>query len=148
VESGGFGHVGWYSKDVMTHPYGHVECIIIAKDRVIAQKRAALQEVIEYIHQAGRDIELARQHGGAPLEAIVAMIRKHIPAHGREAIIQSLRSDLNVINYQNLNVDENAKASFREIMELAFEAGFIQQKIDIEQLADESFATQTTINLN
>jgi hypothetical protein len=33
-------------------------------------------------------------------------------------------------------------------MELAFEAGFIQQKIDIEQLADESFATQTTINLN
>ncbi len=146
VESGGFGKVGWYSKDVMQHEHGHVECIIIAKDSVIANKRAALQEVVEYIHQAGRDIELARQHGGQPLEEIVAMIRKHIPAHSREAIIQSLRSDLNVINYQNLNVDDNAKRSFHEIMELAHEAGFIQRRIDIDQLADGSFSTQTTIN--
>lgn len=146
VESRGFGYVGWYSKDVMPHKGGHVECIIIAKDRVINQKERALREVIEAIHLAGREIELARQSGGEALEEIVAMVRKHIPAHSRETIIQSLRSDLNVINYQNLNVDHNAKESFRQIMELAHEAGFIDQKIDIEQLTDERFSTEITIN--
>ena len=128
----------------MKHEHGHVECIIIAKDEVIENKTAALREVIHYIHQAGRDIESARRNGGEEMEGIVRMVRKHIPAHTREAIIQSLRIDLNVINYSNLNVDANAKESFREIMELAFEAGFIKQKININQLADERFSTEVT----
>ncbi|MFK5893814.1 MAG: ABC transporter substrate-binding protein [Pseudomonadota bacterium] len=144
VETNGYGLVGWYSKDVMQHKHGHVECIIIAKDSVISNKRAALQEVINYIHQAGQDIELARREGGENMEQIVKMIRKHIPAHNRSAIIESLRVDLNVINYRHMNVDHNAKSSFREIMELAYEAGFIKKKINIEELADESFATEVT----
>lgn len=145
VVSGGFGHIGWYSKDVMRHEHGHVECIIIAKDAVIRDKQGALREVVHYIHQAGRDIEAARREGGPAMDEIVAMVRRHIPAHTREDIIQSLRPDLNVINYLNLNVDDNAKASFREIMELALEAGFIKQRIDIDALADESFASDITI---
>ena len=148
VETSRYGHVAWYSKDVMQHESGHVECIIIAKDEVIKHKRPALQEVINYIHQAGRDIEIARKQGGEALETIVVMIRKHIPSHTREAIIQSLRADLNVINYLNLNVDVNAKSSFKEIMDLAFEAGFIQTKIDIDALADSSFSTDITISEN
>ena len=141
VETDGNGYVGWYSKDVMQHEHGHVECIVIAKDEVIENKTKALREVIYYIHQAGRDIESARRNGGEEMEEIVRMVRKHVPAHTREAIIQSLRIDLNVINYSNLNVDANAKASFKEIMDLAFEAGFIKQKIDINKLADSQFST-------
>ena len=72
------------------------------------------------------------------------MVRRHIPSHKPEAIRQSLRKDLDVINYQNLNVDANAQNSFREIMELAYEAGFIKQKIDIDKLTDESFSTEIT----
>jgi len=144
VESNGYGYVGWYSKDVMKHKHGHVECVIIAKDSVIRNKREALKEVIRYIHQAGQDIEFARREGGQAMDEIVAMIRKHIPAHSKGAILESLRIDLNVINYKNLNVDQNAKHSFREIMELAYEAGFIKQKINIESLADESFSTEVT----
>jgi len=78
------------------------------------------------------------------MDQIVNMIQKHIPAHNRSAIIESLRIDLNVINYRHMNVDHNAKSSFREIMELAYEAGFIKKKINIEELADESFATEVT----
>jgi len=141
-ESGKYGHVGWYSKDVMNHPKGHVECIIIAKDEVIQKKRDALKEVIYFIHKAGQDIEFARREG--TLDEIVKMIQKHIPKHTKDAIIQSLRPDLHVINYRHLNVDKNAKESFREIMDLAFEAGFLKKKIDIEALADESFRTEVT----
>jgi len=138
------GQISWYSKDVMNHEKGHVECVIIAKNEAIREKRAALQEVINYIHLAGRDIESARIKGGKELEEIVNMVQKHIPEHSRESIIQSLRSDLNVINYLNLNIDDNAKASFTAIMALAYEAGFIKRKIDIELLADESFSTIPT----
>ena len=145
AETGGYGKVAWYSKDVMNHPKGHVECIIIAKDEVIKKKRQALQEVIYFIHKAGQDIESARQNGGSQLDEIVSMIRKHIPKHSAKAIAQSLRPDLNVINYSNLNVDSNSKQSFKEIMELAFEAGFISEIIDINLLADESFSTKITV---
>ena len=144
AEVNGSGLIAWYSKDVMNHPLGHVECIIIAKDEVIAGKRRALQEVVAYIHQAGQDIENARKNGGAELDAIIDMIHRHVPAHSKEAITQTLRLDLNKINYLNLNVDANAKASFKEIMLLAYEAGFIKKMIDIDALADESFATKIT----
>ena len=142
ADTGGYGYIAWYSKDVMSWPQGHVECIIIAKDRVIAEKKEALKEVVSFIHQAGYDIEVARQTGN--LDDIISMIQKHIPKHTAEAITQSLRPDLNVINYRNLNIDENAKGSLREIMNLAFEAGFLKNKIDIDAMADESFATEIT----
>lgn len=138
------GQISWYSKDVLHHEKGHVECLIIAKNEAIRHKREALQEVINYIHQAGRDIESARIKGGTELEEIINMVQKHIPEHSRESIIQSLRSDLNVINYLNLNIDDNAKASLTDIMALAHEAGFIKRKIDIELMADESFSTTST----
>ena len=146
AESGGYGSVVWYSKDVMKHTHGHVECVIIAKDKAISEKRDALKEVIFFIHKAGQDIEQARRRGGAELNEIIAIIRKHIPQHPKDAIKESLRSDLNVINYKNLNVDAESKESFREIMNLAFEAGFIKKKIDIEALADESFTTEITVD--
>lgn len=143
AESGGFGTVGWYSKDVMQHPNGHVECIIIAKDDVIRDKRRALQEVIDYIHQAGRDIEAARQAGGEAMDAVIRMIQTHIPSHSSDAIRESLRPDLMVINYRHLGVDKDAKWSIRQIMDLAVEAGFLKCEIDIDALADESFSTNT-----
>ncbi len=145
AESAGYGYVAWYSKDVMNHPKGHVECIIIAKDEVIRKKREALKEVIYFIHKAGQDIEAARIKGGQELNEIIAMIQKHIPKHTKSSIIESLRPDLMVINYKNLNIDKESKESFRKIMNLAFEAGFIKKKIDIEALADESFTTKITV---
>lgn len=144
VETNHYGYVGWYSKDVMQHELGHVECIIIAKNDVIAQKNKALKEVIHFIHKAGRDIEHARHKGGDHLDEIIQMVQRHIPQHSKEAIIESLRPDINAINYLNLNVDDNSKNSFREIMELAHEAKLIKQTIDIEQLADEQFSTTIT----
>lgn len=141
VEIGGSGVVGWYSKDVMHHKNGHVECIVIAKDKVIHEKRKALQEVIKYIHMAGRDIESARLNGGKEMDDVVQIVRKHMPSHSKEAIIQSLCADLHVINYNNLNVDSHAKESLRHIMNLAFEAGFIEKKIDINEMSDDSFNT-------
>jgi len=144
VETRGYGHVAWYSKDVMPWPKGHVECIAIATDRAINSKQKAVGEVIHFIHRAGLDIERARERGGAAMDEIAAMIRKHIPEHNRDAIFQSLRPDLSVINYRHLNVDDNAKQSLRQIMGLAIEAGILEGKIDIEDFADERFATELT----
>jgi len=141
VETQGFGHVAWYSKDVMPWPQGHVECIAIATDTCIQEKHDALEEVIRYIHQAGLDIEEARDEGGAAIAAIAGMIREHIPEHNEQAIIQSLRPDLNVINYHNLNID---KAGLKQVMDLAVEGGILREPIDIGVFADESFATEIT----
>ena len=141
VETKGFGHVAWYSKDVMPWPKGHVECIAIATDGCFKYKREALQEVIYYLHQAGLDIEEARQEGGSAMIAISDMIRKHIPEHNQEAIIQSIRLDLNVINYKNLNVD---KDGLKQIMDYAVEGNILKRSINIDAFADTSFSTEIT----
>ena len=141
VETQGFGHVAWYSKDVMPWPTGHVECIAIATDDCIKNKKEALKEVIHFIHQAGLDIEEACREGGEAMVAISDMIRKHIPEHNQEAIIQSLRPDLNVINYRHLNID---KKGLKHVMDLAVEGGILRKAIDIDKFADESFSTEIT----
>lgn len=148
AETQDHGSIAWYSKDVMKHKGGHVECIIIAKDETISKKREALKEVIYYIHKAGLDIESARAKGGKELDDIINMIRKHIPMHTKDAIKQSLRTDIMAINYINLNVDENSKESFKKIMDLAFEAGFIKEKVDIATLSSNAFSTQITVHNN
>lgn len=137
VETAGFGHIAWYSKDVMPWPHGHVECIALATDKAIATKYKAVKEVMSFIHQAGEDIESAREEGGEALEAIVKIVRKHIPLHNREAIIASLNPDLRVINYQHLNVD---KAGLKQIMDFAVEGGILPSPIDIDSFADERFS--------
>jgi len=141
VETGGFGKVAWYSKDVMQWPNGHVECIIIATDDAIRNKSEALREVISAIHRAGMDIEHARRAGGKELSAITEMINRHIPEHNQEAIVQSLRTDLNVINYRHLNVD---KAGLKQIMDLAVEGDILEKGIDIDSFTDASFSTTVT----
>lgn len=138
VETGGYGRVAWYSKDVMPWKHGHVECITIASDDAIADKFDALKEVMEYIHLAGTDIEFARLAGGAALDEIVEIVRRHIPAHTRDAIIASLDPDLRVINYQHLNVD---KPGLKQIMDLAVKGRIIRSPIDIEAFADTRFGT-------
>ncbi len=142
VETQKFGHVAWYSKDVMPWPKGHVECIALASDVAIKNKREALQEVIYYIHQAGLDIENAREEGGDAMKEIAAMVRRHIPEHNEQAIIQSLRKDLDVINYKNLNVEI---AGIKMIMDLAVEGEILRESIDLDQFTDDSFATKITI---
>jgi len=140
VETGSFGKVAWYSKDVMPWKSGHVECIALATDKAIADKFEALKEVMKYIRQAGQDIEQARNEGGDKLEAIVDIVRKHIPAHTREAIIASLDPKPKVINYQYLNVD---KAGLKQIMDLAVEGGILENPVDIDDFADTRFDSNT-----
>ncbi|NNK02311.1 MAG: ABC transporter substrate-binding protein [Desulfatitalea sp.] len=141
VETQGFGRVAWYSKDVMPWPKGHIDSIAVAKDRCIKEKKEALGEVIYYIHKSGMDIEKARKKGGRDLIAISNMIRKHIPDHTQEAIFQSLRPDLNVINYYNLNVD---KKGLKQIMDYAIEGGILRDPINIDAFADNDFSTEIT----
>jgi len=139
VETGGFGHVAWYSKDVMPWPNGHVECIAVATDKAIKNKFNATKEVMSYIHRAGKDIEQARTDGGKALDEIVKIIRKHIPAHTREAIIASLDPDLRVINYEHLNID---KEGLKLIMDLAVEGQILKQRIDINAFSDVRFSVR------
>ncbi len=133
--------MAWYSKDVMLWPKGHVECIVIATDRAIKKKTKALQEVVYYLHQAGLDIEIARRQSGENMVTISNMIRKHIPEHNQDALIQSLRPDLNVINYYNLNVDE---AGLKQIMDYAVKGGILKKTININDFADSQFSTNIT----
>lgn len=143
VETQSYGHVAWYSKDVMPWPNGHVECIAIASDQAIAEKNDAIREVIYYIHLAGLDIERARAEGGESMREISDMIRRHIPEHNEEAIVQSLRADLNVINYKNLNLDI---PGLKMIMDYAVEGGILDSVIDLEAFADDQFSTTITAN--
>jgi len=137
VETGGFGRVAWYSKDVMPREHGHVECITLATDDAITNKREAVNEVNHYIHKAGEEIEKARAQGGEALEEIVKIVRKHVKAHTRDAIVASLDLRLNVINYKRLNVD---KEGLKQIMAYAIEGKILKKGVDVSSFADESFA--------
>jgi len=139
VETQKFGHIAWYSKDVLPWPAGHVECIALATDSAISSKYEATQEVMRYIRQAGNDIEKARKAGGKELEKIVTIVRKHIPQHNRNAIIASLDPKLRVINYQQLNID---KPGLKLIMDLAVEGSIIAEPINIDEFADTRFNQQ------
>lgn len=136
VESQNAGYIAWYSKDVITWPKGHVECIALAHDQAIKHKFSAVKEVMHYIRQAGNDIEQARLEGGDALNKIIKIVRKHIPQHSEKAIIASLNPALKVINYQHLNID---KAGLRHIMKLAVEGNIIPEAIDINAFADTRF---------
>ncbi len=140
VETENFGHVAWYSKDVMKWEGGHVECIALATDSAITNKRLALAEVMKFIHKAGRDIEKARNEGGDALDSIVTIVQKHIPEHTSKAIIASLDPDLQAINYNNLNID---KEGLRLIMKWAVKGNILSEKINIDEFADESFNFKT-----
>jgi len=142
VETGGFGKVVWYSKDVMPWKNGHVECITLATDLAIKKKKKALKEVMYYLHKAGEDIEKARKGSSSSsssskeLETIITLIRKHIPLHSAVAIKASLRDDLRVINYTHLNVD---KKGLKLIMDYAIEGKVLKKGLNIDEFADESF---------
>jgi len=69
---------------------------------------------------------------------IATMVRKH----NQEAVIPSLRIELNVINYKNLNVE---KSDMKMIMNLAIEGGILRSPIDIDQFTDPAFSTKTTV---
>ncbi|MEO5341642.1 MAG: ABC transporter substrate-binding protein [Magnetococcus sp. MYC-9] len=138
VESMQAGRVVWYSKDVLNWPNGHVECIAIARDQTIRDKPAALHEVIHFIHLAAREIERARLAGGQEMDEMVRMIRTHVPQHNAEAIVQSLRTDLNVINYTHLDVD---KPGLQQIMDLAVDAGILKRPVDLDAFTDARFRT-------
>ena len=141
VETGGFGKVAWYSKDVLPWPKGHVECIVIASSQAITAKTKAVKEVMHYIHKAGIYIEKARDAGPAALKKVAALIRKHIPSHTEAAIIESLNRDLGVISYSNLNIDP---AGLKQVMDLAVESKVMMGPIDIETFADGQFGTEIT----
>jgi len=139
VETGGYGKVAWYSKDVMPWKYGHVECISLATDKAIKEKFEAIKEVQYYLHKAGADIEEAKRAGGTRLDKIVKIIRKHIPLHTSEAIKASLRHDLEVINYTHLNVD---KKGLKLIMDYAIEGKILNKGLNIDHFADERFKVE------
>lgn len=134
VETENYGRIAWYSKDVIPHPVGHVECIALASDAALAAKRQAIAEVFHYIQRAAADIEQARQNGGKPLEDIIALIREHVPSHTETAIRASLNPKLRVINYQDLEID---KPGLTTIMDIAVASGILTQPIDIDAFALE-----------
>lgn len=143
VETNGYGKVVWYSKDIIKWPKGHVECIIIASDNAIKNKSAALKEVIEYVHRAGKDIQNAMNSGGKPLNDIAELVNSnYIKLHSVDAIKASLNKDLGVINYVNLN---NDKPGLQLIMDLAVESGVMKSAIDLNKFSDDSFASKVTI---
>lgn len=144
VETNGFGYVAMYSKDVVIWPNGHIDCIAIAQNEAIQEKRDALKEVIYYIHKAGQDIDEARKKGGKALTEIAEIIHNnYIKSHSVKAIEHSLDERLAVINYSNLN---NDLGGIKQIMDLAVEAGLLQQKINIDLFSDSTFSTKITRN--
>ncbi|NTS78792.1 ABC transporter substrate-binding protein [Catenovulum sp. SM1970] len=132
VETGNFGRVAWYSKDVLTSEHGHVECIALATLIALTKKEQAVMEVMGYIKQAGAYIEQARAAGN--LDEIVAIVQKHIPAHDTNTIKASLDPKLRVINYQRLDID---KDGLKRIMDIAIEGQILKKAVDIDELAYE-----------
>ena len=72
---------------------------------------------------------------------LAELVHQYIPPHTVDAVMQSLRADLAVINYSNLNVD---KEGLQKIMELAVEGGILKKAIHVDDFTDDSFSTEIT----
>jgi NitT/TauT family transport system substrate-binding protein len=136
VETGNFGKVIWYSKDVLETQHGHVECIALANLSALETKHAAIKETFNLIKKAGALIEQARNQGGPSLDEVIQIVQKHIPLHTEKAIRASLDPNLRVINYERLDID---KPGLTTIMNLALEGGVINQAVDIDEFAADTF---------
>ncbi len=142
IEERGDGKIAWYSKDVLVWPKGHVECIVIASDKALREKSEAVQEVIQAINQAGKDLETARKGDDALMERLVNLIQEDIPEHSRTAILSAIDVHRAGISYENLSLDDNAIGSLREIMSLAIEAGILEEYVDLDSFALKQLDTQ------
>ncbi|UTA47056.1 ABC transporter substrate-binding protein [Simiduia sp. 21SJ11W-1] len=134
VETQNYGRIAWYSKDIIVHPLGHVECLVIATDAALTNKRTAIREVNRYIRRAASDIETARTAGGPALDEIIRLIRKHIPSHTETAIRASLNPSLRVINYESLDVDIEG---LNTIMGIALRAGLLANPVNLHEFSED-----------
>lgn len=140
-ESSGSGTIVWYSKDVMKHPKGHVECIVIASANAIKNKRAALAEVLESLHKGGAELQAAIQGDNKDLLQIATSISEtYIPAHKPEVIAKSMSKDIGAINFNDLNVDMDG---LKQLQDLGMASGFQSSAVDLEKFSDRSFASNS-----
>jgi NitT/TauT family transport system substrate-binding protein len=146
IEERGDGKIAWYSKDVLVWPNGHVECIVIASDKALREKRAAVVEVLQAINQAGKELETARKGDEALMGRLVGYIQEHVPEHSRTGILDALDIERGGIRYDHLSVDDNAVGSLREIMSLAIEAGILEEYVDLESFAIKQLETEGTVH--
>lgn len=139
-ESSGTGMIVWYSKNVMKHPKGHVDCIIIASNNAIKNKRAALAEVIESLHKSGAELQAAIQSGDKELLQIATSISEiYIPAHKPDVIAKSMSKEIGAINFNDLNVDMEG---LKQLQDLGMASGFQSSAVDLEKFSDRSFASK------
>jgi NitT/TauT family transport system substrate-binding protein len=137
-ESSGTGTIAWYSKDVMKHPKGHVDCIIIASANAIKNKRAALAEVIESLHKGGAELQAAIQSDNKDLLQIATSISEvYIPGLKPDVIAKSMSKDIGAINFNDLNVD---MTGLKQLQDLGMASGFQSSAVDLDKFSDRSFA--------
>jgi NitT/TauT family transport system substrate-binding protein len=135
VEEIGDGQVAWFSRDVLQWPNGHVECILIATDAAIEEKKAAVREYMDSIEAAGARLEVLRKQGGTALKPVIEAIRKHLPEHTESGIREALDPGIGGIRFDHLRVDANAIGSLRAIMELGIEGGILEHPVDLKAFA-------------
>jgi NitT/TauT family transport system substrate-binding protein len=137
VEASGSGTIAWYSKDVLNYPKGHVDCIIIATDDTIKNKRAALAEVIEAIHRAGAELQGAIDGGEQDLLSLTTLISKrYVPTHRPDVIAAGMSKRIGAINYNDLNVDIGG---LKQLQDIGLASGLQRGRIDLAKFADASF---------
>lgn len=139
-ESSGSGTIVWYSKDVMKHPKGHVECIVIASANAIKNKRAALEEVLDSLHKGGAELQAAIQANNKDLLQIATSISgAYIPAHKPDVIAKSMSKDIGAINFNDLDVDMEG---LKQLQDLGMASGFQSSAVDLNKFSDRSFANK------
>ncbi len=137
VETRGDGQIAWYSKDVLKWPNGHVECIIIASDKALEEKRAAIMDVLKAIQKAGAHIEEIRRQDEESIQKLAAVIRSYVPEHTDAGVSAALDPESGGIRYDSLELDDNAIGSLSQIMNLAVEGGILERPINLRSFVDE-----------
>lgn len=130
--------VVWTSKQIIETQFGHVECIIIATDDAIKNKRDALAEVLNAIHLAADQLQNAIDGDDQKLSEFADVIQKnYVQSQKVEYIKASLSKQAGIINYRSLDNDHDG---LKQIMDLAVEARIMDSAIDITSFADDSFS--------
>ena len=130
AEVGGYARILYMTRDKWP---SYVCCVLAVRQDMIDRERAAVQQIVSHVMSAGAWLEAAQANRDLAAEVVAGPgvfnqrvdILKHVLTNPRDRVTYA---DLRLI-----------RSELDELMEAAFEAGIIHQRIPYERYVDESF---------
>ncbi|MHC4846657.1 MAG: ABC transporter substrate-binding protein [Planctomycetota bacterium] len=129
AEVGGYGRVLYHTKDIWEE---FISCVLVVREELIDERPELVQELVDGIAKSGKWLDEDMDHRMEAAEVAAANYYFQDP----ELLKFVLSKPVDRVKYTHL---APLKKDFDEIMELSLEMGILEQRLEFEEYADDSF---------